>query len=339
MKAVVLCAGIGTRLRPLTDRWPKPAIPVLGQPLLRFLLAELRRAGATAVGINTHHQAEAMEAVAAAECARAGLGLEVVREAVIQGTGGGIRGLRRVVEDDHFLVINGDILFPIDFQRIERAHRGSKALATMVLMPMPKQESYAAVEVDEDSRVRRIAGRGPGGAALRPWHFTGVHVLSPAVLDFISPRGPEDINRDVYPRLLAQGLPIHAEILEADWSDVGTPARYLGAQLDILGGRAFQQLPVSPFAGAERETDGGWRRSGARVDAELRGPALFDTDCRVERGAFLGPEVYVGARAVVHSAARLRRTVVLDETEIAVGEDLSDAIAWRGHRLRLPPSR
>ena len=339
MKAIVLCAGTGTRLRPLTDHWPKPAIPILGQPLFRFAIAELQRAAATAVGVNTHHRAKTMEAVAEAECRRAGLRLELVHEPQIQGTAGGIRGLRRLVEDDHFLVINGDILFPLDLRRIYRAHLDRGAFATMVLMPMPADEKYAAVEVDGDGGVRRIAGRGPGGEHLRPLHFTGVHVLSPAIFDFISPRGPEDINHDVYPRLLGRDLPIRAEVVEKDWSDLGTPARYLSTQLDLLAGRALNELSPSPFRGAERKSESDWRRAGTKVDGKIRGPVFFDADCQVESGALIGPEVYVGAGARVHSGARLHRTVVLEDAQIAGSEDLVDIVAWRHYRLAAgPPS-
>jgi mannose-1-phosphate guanylyltransferase len=340
MKAIILCAGIGKRLRPLTEHWPKPSIPVLGQPVFRFAVAELKRAGVTAVGINTHHRAEAMEAVASAECARAGLHLEIVREPIIQGTAGGIRGLRRLVEHDDFLVINGDVLFPLDLDRIQRAHRRAGAPATMILIRMPSGESYAPVEVDSSGRVRRIAGHGTGGEALQPWHFTGVHVLSPAVLNLISPHGPEDINRDVYPRMLAQGMPIHAEIVEGDWSELGTPERYLRTQLDILAGRALKELSPSPFSGAERKGHNQWRRSGARVKAaQIQGPAFFDENCEIEAGAVVGPEVYVGSRALVRKGSRLQCSVVLEDTEIDTGEHLVDVIAWGKHRLRAKPGR
>src|SRR3954469_7317208 len=96
---MILCAGLGTRLRPLTERWPKPAIPLLGAPLFRYTLAVLKRAGVTAVGINTHHLPGVMRQVAQAECDRAGVGLTVVHEPEIQGTGGGIRGLRAFLAD------------------------------------------------------------------------------------------------------------------------------------------------------------------------------------------------------------------------------------------------
>src|SRR5260370_6795935 len=223
VKGMILCAGRGTRLRPLTDPGPKAATPFLGQRLLRYGVAALKRAGVSALGVNTHHLAEAMEAVASAECARAGLRLEVSREPTIQGTAGGIRGMRRFLQDDHFLVLNGDVLFPIELKGLVQSHRQSGALATMVLMPMPAGGRYSSVEADDSGRVRRIAGRGPGGASLHPWHFTGVHVMSPAVFDFMSGNGPEDINADVYPRLLPQDLPPRAQITPSDSADPRPP--------------------------------------------------------------------------------------------------------------------
>src|SRR4051794_31729693 len=148
MKAMILAAGLGTRLRPLTNHWPKPALPLLGQPLFRYNLAVLKRAGLTAVGINTHHLPEVMNATAQAEANRAGVALEVTHEKEIQGTGGGIRGLQTSLRDDTFVVFNGDILFALDLPPILQAHRASGAAATMVLMPMPPGEKYAAVEMD-----------------------------------------------------------------------------------------------------------------------------------------------------------------------------------------------
>ncbi len=222
MKAVVLCAGLGTRLRPLTNSWPKPAMPLLGQPLLRYSLGVLRRAGAQWLGINTHHLHKIMEAVASSECRRAGIDLELTHERVIQGTAGGIRAFRKWLEDDPFLVINGDTLFSFELDPLLSAHRSSGALATMVLMSMPAGEPYAAVETDPDGRIWRIAGKGVEARQLEPWHFTGVHILNPEIFDFMSRTGPEDINREVYPRALQQGKVIRGQVVSGYWSDLGT---------------------------------------------------------------------------------------------------------------------
>jgi mannose-1-phosphate guanylyltransferase len=338
MRAMILCAGLGTRLRPLTSRWAKPAVPLLGQPLLRYNLAVLKAAGVTAVGINTHHLPEQMRTTAEAECARAGLPLTVSHEPVIQGTGGGIRGLRRFLEDDHFLVINGDVLFAVDLRPVVAAQRGSGAAATLVLLPMPQGERFAAVEVDPGFRVRRIAGRGPGGERLSPWHFTGVHVMSPAVFDFMSPQGEEDINRGVYVRMMEQGLEVRGHLVQAYWSDLGTPARYLAAQTDLL----FGQVPLgafpgaSPFEGALPEGLG-WRHPEAQVEAGVVGPAFFDRGARVHAGANVASGVYVGAGAQVGAGARLGRACILEGTQVAPGEVVEETIAFGEHRIPAGP--
>ena len=315
MRAMILCAGLGTRLRPLTERWPKPAIPLLGQPLFRYNLAVLKAAGVTEVGINTHHLPEEMRQTAQAECDRAGLSLHISHEPIIQGTGGGIRGLRSFLApsspsadaSDDFIVMIGDVLFGVDLAPVVRRHREAKAAATMVLLPMPENEKFAAVEVDAQFRVRRIAGHGPGDPhreRLSPWHFTGVHVMSPRMFDFMAPEGEEDINRSVYVRMMEAGLLVRGELVRGYWSDIGTPSRYLQAQTDLL----FGQVPLSlfpgadPFAGATLlSTHHGLNKRSptARVEGTVIGPAFVGPDAHIQKGAWLGSGVYVGVGAVV----------------------------------------
>ncbi len=339
MKAMVLCAGLGTRLRPLTERWPKPAMPLLGQPLLRYHLAVLKAAGVTAVGINTHHLPDTMAEVARAECERLRLPLHVVHEPVIQGTGGGIRGLRDFLSGDDFLVFNGDILYPVDLRPVVAMHKASGAIATMVLQPMPESEKYAAVELDASGHVRRIAGHGPGGEGLSPWHFTGVHVMSPRIFDFMTPEGPEDINREVYVRAMAAGQTVRGVRVDGYWSDLGTPSRYLATVLDVLAGRVrLEWLGAdSPLAGTVRAPSGTWAHPEAKVGgARVEGPAYFCRGATVAEGASVGPGVAVGAGAKVGPGATLQRCAVFEDTEVASGETLSEVLAWGTHRIAAP---
>ena len=332
MKAIILGAGLGTRLRPLTSRWPKPAIPLLGQPLLRYTLAALKAGGISAVGINTHHLPEVMASVAKAECARLGLPLTLSREPVIQGTGGGIRGLRAFVGEQTFVVWNGDILFALDLAAVVARHQRSAALATMVLLPMPQGEKYAAVETDREDRVVRIAGQGTATGPIRRWHFTGVHVMNREVFEFMSPGGEEDINRTVYPKAIAAGRTVRGDVVQAYWSDLGTPSRYLAAQQDLL----FQRVPMtvfagsSPFDGAQRRGNS-WFRGGSGQD-RIAGPALLE-GAQVDPSAQIGSGVYLGPGVTVGAGARLNRAAVLEGTRIGPDEEVVDAIAWERERI------
>jgi mannose-1-phosphate guanylyltransferase len=216
-------------------------------------------------------------------------------------------------------------------------HRQSNADATMALMPMPPEEDYAAVETDGDGRVCRIAGRGADQEGLRSWHFPGVHVLTPAVFDFISPSGPEDINRDVYPRMIQSGRLIRGTAVEGYWSDVGTAGRYLQTQSDLLSGRvpleAFAE--ASPFVGAQLTSGGYWTRGNAQVgQSEVRAPAFFDSGCTIASPAQLGPNAYVGCGAQVGPGAELVETAVLENTVLAANQRLLRTIAWGKGRLR-----
>jgi len=333
MKALVLAAGLGTRLKPLTDRWPKPAVPLLGQPLLRYTLAVLARAGVTDVGLNTHHLPDVMAQVAREEAARFGMQLTLSHEPIIQGTAGGIRGLRRLVEDeDVFLVWNGDALFTPELLPLIAEHRARRAVATLVLLPMPEGASYATVDIDKEGRVRRIAGRGPGGENLVPWHFSGVHLLSPAVFLAMAEAGPLDINRDVYPRLLAQGAVVRGAAVRAAWSDVGTPSRYLEAQRALLDGDVPDVFgAASPLARAVNAA-GVWKAKGAHLLGTAETPAFLDTGAVVEAGARVGPNVYVGP------AVRVPRGSTVEDAALLGGgvpeETLQRVLLFEGGRLQ-----
>ncbi len=336
---MLLCAGLGTRLRPLTEWLPKPAVPVCGLALLRYTLARMAACGIRRVVVNTHHLPEAMEGAARAAAAGLGLDIAVSHEPEIAGTGGALREARRLLEGAPAIVLwNGDVLFDLDLGWALEAHRAAGALATMVLMPMPAGRRYAAVEVDGGGAVRRIAGRfGPGGEGLVPLHFTGVHLLSPPVLDAV-PRAPLecDINRHVYPSLMdgrVRGL-----VASGYWNDLGTPARYLEANLDLLHGRVplTRLRGANPFAEMEPfGAPGAWLGRGARIEpgAALEAPVLVGPRSVVEAGATVGPGVVVGAGCRVAAGATVRESVLWDGTALAPGETVAGEIAAGDVRL------
>jgi len=313
LAGMVLCAGLGTRLRPLTARCPKPAVPVCGVPLVRYTLGLLAGAGVRRVAVNVHHLPEAMAAAAQEAAGALGLELAVSPEPVIAGTGGALRQARRhLLGADAVVVVNGDVLFDVDLGAALSAHAASGALATMLLMAMPPGASYAAVELDEGGCVRRIAGRfGPGGAGLTPWHFPGVHVLAPELLELVPDEPFEcDVNRHVYPPLMARGL-VRGVVVAGYWNDLGAPDRYLAANLDVAAGR----VPLRRFAG-------------------LAAPPRLAPDAVVEPGALVGSEVVIGAGCRVGAGARLERAVLWPGTAVAPGEVVRDAIA--AGELRVP---
>jgi len=312
VRAMVLAAGLGMRLRPLTDRLPKPLVPVLNRPLVERPLALLRAAGIRDVILNVHHLPDALPD-ALGDGASVGLRLAWSREEVLLGTGGGVRRAEAFLRagDEPFIVLNGDSIVEMDLGVVVAAHRATGALATLVLHPQG-WERYVPLEHDGAGRlltVPSLAGEREGahpdhaaaraaGSARRAL-FTGVQVVEPAVLEALPAEGC--ILRQGYAPLLARGAHLGAFILpdEAFFSDLGTPESYLACSRALLA------------------------RGG--------GGPLVDPSARVE-GAVLDAHTVVGAGARVARGVSLQDCVVWPGTEVT--EDASRTILAPGIALR-----
>ena len=236
--AMIFCAGLGTRLRPLTERFPKPAVPFFGAPLIRYSLALLRSVGVERVVINTHHLPRVMARTARAEAERLRLDLAISHEPILMDTAGGLRDAQSLIGRERFLLVNGDAFLSIDLPALIARHQARNALASLAVTPPVPGETFRAIEADPTGRVARIRGIGPDRSELSPWHFLGVHVIEPELFDAIAPDGPRDINGETYPALIARGALIQAlPVRVGAWADLGTPRRYLDACQEILSGQ------------------------------------------------------------------------------------------------------
>ncbi len=248
MKAMILAAGYGMRLRPLTKRIPKPLLPVCGYPLVVWNLLLLRQHGITEALINVHYLGDQI-VEALGDGSRYGMRLAYSHEPIILGTGGGIRQAQPYFENSRCLVLNGDTLSACDLTMLLKTHVASRALATLALRADPSAADWGAVTLADDSRILQIKGeptiadcaptagpQPPGADALgrTGYMFSGAHILEPAVVDAI-PTGPGSII-DVYIELLRQGRPLAGYRMNGYWSDIGTPERYAAAQLDASRG-------------------------------------------------------------------------------------------------------
>ncbi|MCW5893498.1 MAG: NDP-sugar synthase [bacterium] len=239
--AMVLAAGRGTRLAPLTDTLPKPLMPVGGRPLLEHLLTFLRAGGIDEVVINLHHLGDRIEATIG-DGSRFGLCVRYSREQEIRDTGGGIKHAAPLLGREPFVVVNGDSLLELDLRAVTSFHETRGGLATLAVRPDPDAARYGLVELDAGDRVRRIAGL-PADAAvpapLRPFMFPGLHVLEPEVLDWMDDGAAFSITRVTYPRLLAAGRAIHGYATDARWVTIDTPEALAAADA-LLTRRPFR---------------------------------------------------------------------------------------------------
>src|SRR5215208_1263001 len=188
MRAIVLSASYGTRLWPLTEDRTKPAIPILGKPLVGYVAEYLATYGIDEIVVNLHHRPESVRR-ALGDGSRFGVKLHYVEEPVILGTSGALDNTREFFERETFVVINGKIITDIDLNAALETHRRLRALATLVLLPNTRRERFSVVET-EAGRITRFAGMPvvESGAEPAPLMFTGIHILEPRIFEYI-PRG------------------------------------------------------------------------------------------------------------------------------------------------------
>lgn len=238
MKAMVLAAGLGIRLRPLTESVPKPLLPVGPYPLLVWNLLLLRRHGIEHVMINLHYLGEQIRQTLG-DGSHWNMHLSYSHEPVLLGTGGGIKHVEEFFDDGPFLVLNGDTIVDLDLSQLVARHRKKEALATMALRDDHNVEHWGVVETDKDDRVLRICGKGcvanKDDVLLCRRMFAGVHVLDPCMLRHV-PRGGSSSIIDAYVWWLERGAMVAGYVFSGYWSDVGTPQRYAQVQRDVEAG-------------------------------------------------------------------------------------------------------
>ncbi len=306
---MVFAAGFGKRLRPLTDRVPKPLVPVANRPLMGFALAHLGRFGVTQVVVNAHHLADQVVAALPGLLPAGMAGQVVVEHPAILGTGGGLKNAwrGRLSGPGAVIVVNGDILFAPDLAGALALHERTGAVATLVLRPDPRAAFLGPVDLDAGGRVRRLLGApGPAVSSLRTLMFTGVHILSARAFDDL----PEDgcIIRSSYRKWVDSGDVVAGFVDESPWGDLGTISDYWQANLDLAtGARRWPGVMPSDTVIAGVSSDIG---HGAQVIRTVLGD-----------GAMVAPGVHVADAVVWPGAvvnADVRRAIVLPDQVVPV---------------------
>ena len=243
MKAMVLAAGQGTRLRPLTDRNPKALVPVAGRAMIEYPLRLLRHYGIREIVINLHHHGDQIERYLGSG-EKHGLQITYSNEPGLLDTGGGLLKARPFLQEGTFIVINTDVLIDLHLDDLVAFHREKQAVATLVMRPDKLADQYGSMEISEEGRVYRfldaeiLAKSRAGGRKLM---FTGVQILEPRVFDCMqfAPAGKKfSTTKHVYPHMLRRGEAIYGYVFEGYWQDLGTAARIREAEADLIQGRA-----------------------------------------------------------------------------------------------------
>lgn len=308
MKAMILAAGFGTRLFPLTIDRTKPAIPFLGKPLVGYVAEYVAKYGFSEVVVNLHHQPDSI-INALGDGSDFGVRIHyTLEEPDILGTAGALDNARHLLEDETFLIVNGKIITDIDVAAALETHKNSGALATMVLKENIKREKFTMVET-ENGCVTGFGGhaqplteeeiRDAEHEIFTPLMFTGIHILEPRVFDYI-PRGVfSDTVRDVYIPALEKGDKIAAHVADGNWFELSTIPRYLDISLAMMDG-------IDVFSGVNFNLS---------PNAHVRDSVIWDN-------------------VTVSDGANLYRTIIADGVTIAPDEHFENAAIVQADMVR-----
>lgn len=241
MRAMILAAGLGTRMRPLTETVPKALAPVAGRPLVAYALRFLHAQGIKHVVINLHHLGDTIRATLG-DGSPYGVQISYSPEDPLLETGGGIKNAQAFLDGETFVVLNCDAILDLDLAAVLDAHRRTQAIGTLVLRSDPKAAEYGLLEINAAGRVRRLRGEpAEVDEPVSAYMFTGCQILEPRIFDFMPEGKPFSTTRETYPALLRTGEPLYGFVHTGPWMVVDTPEDIARATQAITSGR----LPLS----------------------------------------------------------------------------------------------
>ncbi|MEA5424807.1 NDP-sugar synthase [Synechococcus sp. CCY9202] len=338
MKAMILAAGKGTRVRPITHILPKPMIPILQKPVMEFLLELLRQHGFDEIMVNVSHLAEEIENYFR-DGQRFGVQIAYSFEGKIEdgeligdalGSAGGLKKIQNFQPffDDTFVVLCGDALIDLDLTEAVRRHREKGAMVSLVTKRVPKEQvsSYGVVVTDPDGRVLSFQEKPSLEEAASDMINTGIYIFEPEVFDFIPDTTPFDIGSDLFPRLVQAGAPFYALPMDFEWVDIGKVPDYWQAIRSVLEGQVRQvQIPgkeVRPGIYAGLNVAANWDK------INVKGPIYVGGMSRIEDGATIIGPAMIGPSCHICAGATIDNSIIFDYSRIGAGVRLVDKLVF-----------
>jgi mannose-1-phosphate guanylyltransferase len=338
-KGMILAAGQGTRVRPLTRDLPKPMVPILGKPVMEYLIEHLARHGVREIMINVayHHQRiEEYFGDGSRWGVEIGYSYEGMRDQgeILPRPMGSAGGMRRIQDfsgffDETTLVMCGDALIDLDITAALEEHRARGAIASVVAMDVPLEDvsSYGIVVADADQRIQSFQEKPLPSEAKSRMASTGIYIFEPEVLDLIPPRKVYDIGAELFPQLVNNELPFYVQNRPFHWIDIGKVSDYWSVLQRVIKGEiADMRMPgkeVRPGVWVGLNTSIPWDQ------IEIHGPVYFGSGVRVEPGATITGPAWIGHGSVIRSGAKVTRSVIFEYTRIAADMHFNEMIVSR----------
>jgi mannose-1-phosphate guanylyltransferase/mannose-1-phosphate guanylyltransferase/phosphomannomutase len=335
MKAMVLAAGLGTRLRPITYSVPKPMVPVLNRPVMEHILLLLGRHGFTEVVANLHWFPDTIRSHFG-DGSGLGIDLSYSHEEALLGTAGGVRNTSRFFGEDSFLVISGDALTDIDLSAMREFHKSHAGIATLATRKVTDTTQFGVVITDEEGRIQGFQEKPDPAEALSDLANCGIYMFDPEIFDFFpspgesrlaeaeDPEGFADWAYDVFPALLDSAQAFYSHEVDAYWNDVGTIPELLQGSFDGLSGEVSLEIG-EPEAGEQV-----WCAEDVDLaGVDVSGPVLVGSGANLGEGAkVVGPAV-IGRDCRIGQDATVKEAILLDGAELAAGNFVAGGVIGR----------
>ncbi len=338
MKAMILAAGKGTRVRPITYTIPKPLIPILEKPVMEFLLELLRQHGFDQIMVNVSHLANEIE-----NYFRDGqkFGVQIaysfegrIVDGVLVGEAiGSAGGMRRIQDfspffDDTFVVLCGDALIDLDLSAAVKWHKSKGSIATVIMKSVPREEvsSYGIVVTDESGRVKAFQEKPKVEEALSTNISTGIYIFEPEVLKYIPSGQTFDIGSELFPKLVQMGAPFYGLVMDFEWVDIGKVPDYWHAIRAVLSGEIKNvKIPgheVRPGIYTGLNVAVNWDK------VDIKGPVYIGGMTRIEDGAkIVGPSM-IGHNCCICGGATVDNSVIFEYSRLGPGVRLVDKLVY-----------
>jgi len=322
MKAMLLGAGLGTRLRPITYEVPKPIVPVLGEPVMGHILRLLDRHRFDRVIANLHYFPD-MIRDRFGDGSDYGVEIDYSFEQELLGTAGGVRKVRDFFGNETFLIISGDALTDIDLGVLWESHREKGGIGTLALKRVEDPSELGVVITAEDGRIQGFQEKPDPAEALSNLGNCGIYVFEPEIFDHFPDKAFVDWAQDVFPVLLERDVPFYGHEIGEYWNDVGSLHELRQGNFDALTGTVRVEVPGA-------ETERGVRIGETSVlddDVVMEPPVYVGEDCSVGSGARLTGPVVIGPGCAIGAGANLREVVIWPGSEVPEQTMLVGAIA------------
>lgn len=312
---MVLAAGLGTRLRPLTFELPKPMVPLLDRPAMAHTLDLLHRHGIDRIVANLHYFPDTIRDYFGDE-------LTYLQEEELLGTAGGVRNAKEFFGDEPFLVISGDALTDLDVTALVERHKSAGGVATLCVKKVTDTSEYGVVLHDSEGRITGFQEKPDPDEALSDLANCGIYLFSPEIFDYFPDTDFVDWANDVFPKLLENDVPFHIHEMSEYWNDVGALDELRNGTFDALSGKLH--LEALPDAGPDAIVVG----EGSSLDAAelVEGPVWVGRNVQVGSGVRLQGPLVLGDNVVVGEGAAIKRSIVLPGTVVQDKTILIEAI-------------